>query len=100
MKYSLALFVGIAAAGYIPAAPSSSAAPTSSAPAYGYGDYVPKPSPTSSTSSAKYDGGYWPKSSSVKAPVVSSSSSTPYKPSYTTYECEVSEESKGFVLNN
>merc|ERR1711883_31798 len=72
MRYSFALLAGVAAASYIPEAPSSSSvAPSSSAKGYGYGDYAPKPS-----------------SSSVKAPYVPKSSSAPYKPTYTTIECE------------
>merc|ERR1712000_196489 len=55
MRYSFALLAGVAAASYIPEAPSSSSvAPSSSAK----GPYVPK------------------------------SSSAPYKPTYTTIECE------------
>merc|ERR1711981_583663 len=72
MRYSFALLAGVAAASYIPEVPSSSAAaPTSSAKGYG-GDYWPKSS----------------SSSSVKAPYVPKSSSAPYKPTYTTIECE------------
>merc|ERR1712169_115204 len=72
MRYSFALLAGVAAASYIPEAPSSSsAAPSSSAKGYG-GDYWPKSS----------------SSSSVKAPYVPKSSSAPYKPTYTTIECE------------
>merc|ERR1711977_429644 len=88
MRYSFALLAGVAAASYIPEAPSSSAK------GYGYGDYAPKPSSSSAapSSSAKgYGGDYWPKSSSsssVKAPYVPKSSSAPYKPTYTTIECE------------
>merc|ERR1712169_151366 len=95
MRYSFALLAGVAAASYIPEAPSSSSvAPSSSAKGYGYGDYAPKPSSSSAapSSSAKgYGGDYWPKSSSsssVKAPYVPKSSSAPYKPTYTTIECE------------
>merc|ERR1711977_28044 len=74
MRYSFALLAGVAAASYIPEAPSSSSvAPSSSAKGYGYGDYAPKPSSSSS---------------SVKAPYVPKSSSAPYKPTYTTIECE------------
>merc|ERR1712059_217313 len=63
MRYSFALLAGVTAASYIPGAPSSSsAAPSSSAKGYG--------------------GDYWPKSSS------SSSVKAPYKPTYTTIECE------------
>jgi len=96
MKYSVALFAGLAAASYIPAAPSSSsvAVPTSSAKGYGYGDY-PKSSsaaavPSSSSKGYGYGGGDWAPSSSVKAPVVSSKSSAAYvhKPTSTTIECE------------
>merc|ERR1711939_555328 len=69
MRYSFALLAGVAAASYIPEAPSSSSvAPSSSAKGNGYG------------------GDYWPKSSSsssVKAPYVPKSSSAPYKPTYT-----------------
>ena len=97
MRYSFALLAGVTAASYIPGAPSSSSvAPSSSAKGYGYGDYAPKPSTSSAapSSSAKgYGGDYWPKSSSsssVKAPYVPKSSSAPYKPTYTTIECEVS----------
>ena len=95
MRYSIALFAGIAAAGYIPDyVPSSSAAPTSSAKGYYDHDYVPKPSSTTSSSTKGY-GDYWPKSSSsVKAPYVPKSSSAPYKPTYTTIECEVSNPNK------
>merc|ERR1711881_749091 len=72
MRYSFALLAGVAAASYIPEAPSSSSvAPSSSAKGYG-GDYWPKSS----------------SSSSVKAPYVPKSSSAPYKPTYTTIECE------------
>merc|ERR1712000_399048 len=72
MRYSFALLAGVTAANYIPGAPSSSsAAPSSSAKGYG-GDYWPKSS----------------SSSSVKAPYVPKSSSAPYKPTYTTIECE------------
>merc|ERR1711981_216136 len=72
MRYSFALLAGVAAASYIPEAPSSSSvAPSSSAKGYG-GDYWPKSS----------------SSSSVKVPYVSKSSSAPYKPTYTTIECE------------
>merc|ERR1712144_190899 len=71
MRYSFALLAGVAAASYIPEVPSSSAAPSSSAKGYGYGDYRPNSS-----------------SSSVKAPYVPKSSSAPYKPTYTTIECE------------
>merc|ERR1712072_1293768 len=72
MRYSFALLAGVTAASYIPGAPSSSSvAPTSSAKGYG-GDYWPKSS----------------SSSSVKAPYVPKSSSAPYKPTYTTIECE------------
>merc|ERR1711977_459609 len=95
MRYSFALLAGVTAASYIPGAPSSSSvAPSSSAKGYGYGDYAPKPSSSSAapSSSAKgYGGDYWPKSSSsssVKAPYVPKSSSAPYKPTYTTIECE------------
>merc|ERR1712072_1401518 len=81
MCYSFALLAGVAAASYIPEAPSSSSvAPSSSAKGYGYGDYAPKPSSSSAapSSSAKgYGGDYVPKSSSA-----------PYKPTYTTIECE------------
>merc|ERR1712058_80107 len=90
MRYSFALLAGVAAASYIPEAPSSSSvAPSSSAKGYGYGDYAPKPSSSSAapSSSAKgYGGDYWPKSSSsssVKAPYVPKSSSAPSKPTYT-----------------
>merc|ERR1712098_915580 len=90
MRYSFALLAGVAAASYIPEAPSSSSvAPSSSAKGYGYGDYAPKPSSSSAapSSSAKgYGGDYWPKSSSsssVRAPYVPKSSSAPYKPAYT-----------------
>merc|ERR1712072_1656990 len=86
MRYSFALLAGVAAASYIPEAPSSSSvAPSSSAKGYGYGDYAPKPSSSSAapSSSAKgYGGDYWPKSSS------SSSVKAPYEPTYTTIECE------------
>merc|ERR1712093_308170 len=86
MRYSFALLAGVTAASYIPGAPSSSSvAPSSSAKGYGYGDYAPKPSSSSAapSSSAKgYGGDYWPKSSS------SSSVKAPYKPTYTTIECE------------
>merc|ERR1711977_419100 len=72
MRYSFALLAGVTAASYIPGAPSSSSvAPSSSAKGYG-GDYWPKSS----------------SSSSVKAPYVPKSSSAPYKPTYTTIECE------------
>ena len=103
MKYSVALFAGLAAASYIPAAPSSSsvAVPTSSAHGgYGYGESAPKSSsaPAVVPSSSKAYGGYWPEksSSSVKAPVVSSKSSAPYKPTYTTFECDVSFDQKSY----
>jgi hypothetical protein len=97
MMYSVALFAGLAVASYIPPAPSSSSAvvPTSSAKGYGYGDSWPKSSSAPAvvpSSSSKAYGGYWPKesSSSVKAPVSSvKSSSAPYKPTWTTFECEV-----------
>merc|ERR1712144_67767 len=72
MRYSFALLAGVTAASYIPGAPSSSSvAPSSSAKGHG-GDYWPKSS----------------SSSSVKAPYVPKSSSAPYKPTYTTIECE------------
>merc|ERR1711939_188953 len=72
MRYSFALLAAVTAASYIPGAPSSSSvAPSSSAKGYG-GDYWPKSS----------------SSSSVKAPYVPKSSSAPYKPTYTTIECE------------
>merc|ERR1712000_379190 len=64
MRYSFALLAGVAAASYIPEAPSSSSvAPSSSAKGY-CGDYWPKSS----------------SSSSVKAPYVPKSSSEPYMP--------------------
>merc|ERR1711988_1022229 len=90
MRYSFALLAGVAAASYIPEVPSSSAAPSSSAKGYGYGDYKPSSSAAPSSSAKGYGGDYWPKSSSssVKAPYVPKSSSAPYKPTYTTIECE------------
>merc|ERR1712169_163341 len=70
MRYSFALLAGVAAASYIPEAPSSSSvAPSSSAKGYG-GDYWPKSS----------------SSSSVKAPYVPKSSSAETKPSWVV-EC-------------
>lgn len=83
MRFTPVLFATAVAASYYPGAPVVS----SSAPAkdYGYGDY--KPSATSSSSSAAGYGGYWPKASSSSSVVSKKGGPKKWKTT-TSYETE------------